>query len=107
MTSSQGKFNTMTNFSQSNGLKTNSQMPNISKTNVTLWKSKYAQNIPNENEKQVEVDYIENLRKQIYFMEMELKLMQEREKEIEKTGGFSNILIQLNYLMMKEIHQLT
>mmetsp|Transcript_29477 Transcript_29477/g.30593 ORF Transcript_29477/g.30593 Transcript_29477/m.30593 type:complete len:524 (+) Transcript_29477:2-1573(+) len=72
----------------------NSQMPNINKTNVTLWKSKYVQNQGStgfEEEKKVEGDYIENLNKQIYFMEMELKLMKEREKEIEKTGGFTQL----------------
>jgi hypothetical protein len=60
----------------------------INKSNVTLWKSKYTQNQP-EEDKKTESDYIENLKKQIYFMEMELKLLKEREKEIEKTGGFS------------------
>lgn len=60
----------------------------MAKSNVTLWKSKYAQNQP-EEDKNVESDYIENLKKQIYFMEMEMKLLKEREREIEKTGGFS------------------
>lgn len=63
----------------------------MNKSNTTLWKSKYAQPLVDE-EKKVESDYIENLRKQIYFMEMELRLMKDREKEIEKTGGFSMIL---------------
>lgn len=63
----------------------------INKSNVTLWKSKYTQGIPEEDQK-VENEYIDNLKKQVYFMEMELKLMKEREKEIEKTGGFSNII---------------
>jgi hypothetical protein len=72
-----------------------SQLPNINKSNVTLWKSKYNQGIGSTNfeeEKNVENDYIENLKKQIYFMEMELKLMKEREKEIEKSGGFSKFV---------------
>lgn len=60
----------------------------MTKSNVTLWKSKYSQGYP-EEDKKVEGDYIENLKKQVYFMEMELKLLKEREKEIEKTGGFS------------------
>ena len=60
----------------------------MNKSNVTLWKSKYTQGMP-EEDKKVEDDYIENLKKQAYFMEMELKLMKEREKEIDKTGGFS------------------
>lgn len=60
----------------------------MGKSNVTLWKSKYAQSQP-EEDKNVENDYIENLKKQIYFMEMEMKLLKEREREIEKTGGFS------------------
>ena len=42
-------------------------------------------------DKKTEEDYIENLKKQAYFMEMELKLLKEREKEIEKSGGFSKI----------------
>ena len=46
----------------------------MSKSNVTLWKSKYNQGIQ-EDDKKVEDDYIENLKKQIYFMEMELKLL--------------------------------
>lgn len=74
---------------------------NFNNSNVTLFKSKYSNNkLPFSNKEQnfstnqknnVENDYIENLRKQIYFMEMELKLMKEREKEIEKSGGFSKI----------------
>ncbi|MCQ2818544.1 MAG: hypothetical protein MJ252_14845 [archaeon] len=44
-----------------------------------------------ENSKQVEEEFIENLKKQIYFMEMELKLMKEREKEIQKSGGFTQL----------------
>jgi hypothetical protein len=62
----------------------------MSKSNVTLWKSKYNQGIQ-EDDKKVEDDYIENLKKQIYFMEMELKLMKEREREVEKTGGFTQL----------------
>jgi hypothetical protein len=63
----------------------------MNKSNVTLWKSKYHQSGPvqTEEEKKAEEDYIENLKKQVYFMEMELKLLKEREKEIEKSGGFS------------------
>jgi hypothetical protein len=71
----------------------------MNKSNVTLWKSKYVQNpgVKNntsginfeEQKNQVEDDYVDNLKKQVYFMEMELKLMKEREKEIEKSGGFS------------------
>ena len=76
----------MSYMSDKNKLKNNS----MNKSNVTLWKSRYNQTIPEENKK-VEADYIENLKKQLYFMEMELKLMKEREKEIEKTGGFSKI----------------
>jgi len=62
----------------------------INKSNVTLWKSKNytTSNVP-EEDRQIENEYIENLKKQAYFMEMELKLMKEREKEIEKSGGFS------------------
>lgn len=72
----------------------NSSMPSIDKSNVTLWKSKFANTSGGtfEEQKNVENDYVENLRKQIYFMEMELKLMKEREKEIEKSGGFSKFI---------------
>lgn len=60
---------------------------------MTLWKSKYHNSgaVKTEEEKKAEDDYIENLKKQVYFMEMELKLLKEREKEIEKSGGFSNL----------------
>lgn len=37
--------------------------------------------INNKDQKQVEQEFIDNLKKQIYFMEMELRLMKEREKE--------------------------
>ena len=39
----------------------------------------------------IESDFISNLKKQIYFMEMELKLMKEREREINKSGGFTQL----------------
>ena len=84
-------------------------MNQINKTNVTMWKNRNAINdkknkklnistkIP-KNKKQkieesskVENEFIENLKKQIYFMEMELKLMKEREKEIAKSGGFTQL----------------
>lgn len=63
---------------------------NINKSNLTLWKN---QNLSNHSMKEdpVENEYIENLKKQAYLMEMELNLMKEREREIEKTGGFSKI----------------
>ena len=86
----------------------------LSKSNVTLWKnSNYtSQNMPkkqktlnsslpvltnprkktgNEETKQIENEFIDNLKKQIYFMEMELKLMKEREHEIQKSGGFTQL----------------
>jgi hypothetical protein len=59
----------------------------MAKSNVTLWKSKFVTGSP-EEENKVENEYIENLKKQVYFMEMELKLLKEREREVEKTGGF-------------------
>jgi hypothetical protein len=107
-----------TNYSSSKNFKSNSQSNDtFSNSNVTLWKSKYANEhgaSTSKQEKSVENAYIENLRKQVYFMEMELKLMKEREKEIEKTGGFSKPYtiyaiyfyykyIKLNYSMMIEI----
>ncbi len=62
----------------------------MNKSNVTLWKSKYPGQGPTvEEDKKIENEYIENLKKQAYFMDMELKLMKEREREIEKSGGFS------------------
>ena len=42
-------------------------------------------------EPKIENEFIENLKKQIYFMEMELKLMKEREREIAKSGGFTQL----------------
>jgi chromosome segregation protein len=86
----------------------------LAKSNVTLWKnSNYtSQNMPKnkktmtqslpaitntrkrpagEETKQVESEFIDNLKKQIYFMEMELKLMKEREHEIQKSGGFTQL----------------
>lgn len=65
----------------------------FSNSNVTLWKSKFPQEKDNTQKEKVENNYIENLRKQVYFMEMELKLMKEREREIEKSGGFSKLYI--------------
>ena len=50
-----------------------------------------------EEEKKTEDDYIENLKKQVYFMEMELKLLKEREKEIDKSGGFSKKLFKFYF----------
>ena len=44
-----------------------------------------------EESSKVENEFIENLKKQIYFMEMELKLMKEREREIAKSGGFTQL----------------
>ena len=79
-------------------------MNQVPKANVTLWKnrdlvntkkiSKYpkvktSQKI--EESSKIENDFIDNLKKQIYFMEMELKLMKEREREINKSGGFTQL----------------
>ena len=44
-----------------------------------------------EESSKIESEFIENLKKQIYFMEMELKLMKEREREIAKSGGFTQL----------------
>ena len=80
----------------------------INKSNVTLWKNPNYSSVnnvktnqslptikpkrpPTEESKQVEGEFIENLKKQIYFMEMELKLMKEREHEIQKSGGFTQL----------------
>ena len=79
-------------------------MNQLNKSNVTLWKNRDTppgttsqQPRKKEDSKQVENEFIENLKKQIYFMEMELKLMKERENEIAKSG----------YLMTKETHHNT
>ena len=71
---------------------------------MTLWKNRNAskdsktqrnkgENSSNKNLKssEVESEFISNLKKQIYFMEMELKLMKEREREIAKSGGFTQL----------------
>ena len=71
---------------------------------MTLWKNRNAsKDIKNQRTKgsnssnkelkssQVESEFISNLKKQIYFMEMELKLMKEREREISKSGGFTQL----------------
>ncbi len=59
------------------------------KTNSSL-KNK-STNQKYEESSKIESDFIENLKKQIYFMEMELKLMKEREREIAKSGGFTQL----------------
>ena len=79
-------------------------MNQVPKANVTLWKNrdlvktkknnkypqvKMSQKI--EESSKIENDFIDNLKKQIYFMEMELKLMKEREREISKSGGFTQL----------------
>ena len=74
------------------------------KANVTLWKNrdlvntKKAPKYPKvktsqkiEESSKIENDFIDNLKKQIYFMEMELKLVKEREREINKSGGFTQL----------------
>ena len=52
---------------------------------------KFKSNQAMEESSKIEHDFIDNLKKQIYFMEMELKLMKEREKEIAKSGGFTQL----------------
>ena len=78
-------------------------MNQLKKTNVTMWKNRDAVkkkdiNYPKiklskkrEESSKIENDFIDNLKKQIYFMEMELKLMKEREREIAKSGGFTQL----------------
>ena len=81
-------------------------MNQVGKTNVTMWKnrdavnshskkkttpSKLKSNQKIEESSKIENDFIDNLKKQIYFMEMELKLMKEREREIAKSGGFTQL----------------
>ena len=77
-------------------------MNQLKKSNVTLWKNRDIVNpqknknsskpkYKQEESKKIENDFIENLKKQIYFMEMELKLMKEREREIAKSGGFTQL----------------
>lgn len=69
--------------------------PKARKTN-SISKTAKSQNLSKsktkpENSKIIENEFIENLKKQIYFMEMELKLMKEREREIAKSGGFTQL----------------
>ena len=81
-------------------------MNQLGKSNVTMWKNREAvsskqktSNLPSkiksnqkmEESSKIENDFIDNLKKQIYFMEMELKLMKEREREIAKSGGFTQL----------------
>ena len=59
-----------------------------------MWKNRDLANnkrTKKTNSSKIENDFIENLKKQIYFMEMELKLMKEREREIAKSGGFTQL----------------
>ena len=83
----------------------------VNKTNEAMWKNRNAandkkirktnvstklpiiQNQKQEESSKVENEFIENLKKQIYLMEMELKLMKEREREreIAKNGGFTQL----------------
>jgi hypothetical protein len=62
---------------------------NPQKNKNISYKPKISKN--SEESKKVENDFIDNLKKQIYFMEMELKLMKEREREIAKSGGFTQL----------------
>ena len=62
----------------------------IKKTNSST-KIQKIQNQKFEEPTKIENEFIENLKKQIYFMEMELKLMKEREREIAKSGGFTQL----------------
>ena len=77
-------------------------MNQLKKSNVSLWKNRDIVNpqknknsskpkYKQEESKKIENDFIDNLKKQIYFMEMELKLMKEREREIAKSGGFTQL----------------
>ena len=81
-------------------------MNQLNKTNVTMWKnrdavvdkksktktsSNFKSNKNLEESSKIENDFIDNLKKQIYFMEMELNLMKEREREIAKSGGFTQL----------------
>ena len=77
-------------------------MNQLKKSNVILWKNRDIVNpqknknsskpkYKQEESKKIENDFIDNLKKQIYFMEMELKLMKEREREIAKSGGFTQL----------------
>lgn len=41
----------------------------------------------------LEEEYIENLQQQIHFMELELKLLQQKQEEADKTGGVGGLFI--------------
>ena len=62
-----------------------------SRQNKSNIPSKLKSNPKKEESAKIENDFIDNLKKQIYFMEMELKLMKEREREIAKSGGFTQL----------------
>ena len=47
---------------------------------------------PNPNV-DVEDEYIENLQQQIHFMELELKLLKQKQDEEEKSGGIANLFM--------------
>jgi len=46
-----------------------------------------------ENPNAIEDEYIENLQQQIHFMELELKLLKEKQDEEEKSGGAGGVFI--------------
>lgn len=46
-----------------------------------------------ENPNAIEDEYIENLQQQIHFMELELKLLKEKQDEEEKSGGAGGLFV--------------
>lgn len=55
-------------------------------------KSTNFQSQQNQNNVAIEEDYITNLQKQIYYLELEMKLMKDREVETKnKVGGYGKI----------------
>lgn len=52
---------------------------------------------PNINNNPIEEDFITNLQKQIYYLELEMKLMKDREVETKnKIGGYGKNKFYLN-----------
>ena len=42
--------------------------------------------------KKTEDEYVQNLQQQAHFMELEIKLLKEKQEEEEKGGGYSNTI---------------
>lgn len=51
-------------------------------------------NLKSNNQAPIEDDYISNLQKQVYYLELEMKLMKDREIETKnKIGGYGKYML--------------